>query len=1008
MRSLLNATLSSDILWEFSFVLVGFYLLFHPVLANPTSLAVALGGGLLLLLLRTISPETLQVIGKAWCLFLVYLLASSLWSVSPGITLQSAGLVFLGTILFAMARMNSPESQNRLERIGLLMALIAALMGIYQWLYGFERLVPLLQGLGGEEHEILAAAIHNKRATGPFVTHGALASFLILFIPVGFVTWKTQMGFKKRLFGVVTLILIVGLFTTQSVGACFCLTLAVLVVLLKRRSNTAWAIVAAGALGILALILARGIQSWLLAAFGTRLILWKAALALFENHPLLGSGLGTFGEVYQQAGLPLETGARFTHNLFLQVLIETGLMGLLIFLAVLVDLVRRFKVPTRWEGWGLGTGVLAFLLFSLLDLPFQMPEVIWVFAVMAGRLELRPEGRTQIQRKDAKTRRKNFFEKNSEFVNQCAQLVLLPVFFICGLWPPMRSWNFALLAGALWVLAVFFQQKFDKVPLWVFLGTLFIALRAFVSPSALGTVWFFEIVGILLVFFLIVSCFENSENFLRWFCGLGLFWALKVWWEPFHYAAPGFSNWIHFQYSDVKDWIIFPDPKQVGIFLVPLVFLLWKWLPRWGAVWRILIAALTMLRLKAFGAFFGIGVGFIALIKTRNRIWIGTAALALVLGLLLLRSLDPSPTKWERFEIWGSALKVWERSPMVGVGPGAFAGLYHQVKSPRMSGVSYYLMDAQYSHNEFLEWLTAFGLIGFGFGVFLLMKVWQRVQDPTRRAGLVGLGAASFVDFCLHTPLIALQGVGLLTDGQPQKPRLSFIGGFLALGLAGGLFGSPIFLSGFINRAETQVSQNQLMPADLRGLETAERFNAWDARITASKADYLEKLYLETKDKVWARKSDEAFDRVMDMEKLDGQWRLKNAERLTLRLGVDSAPEFHRKAAKAWDEADKTLPFNAFVNFEKGLFLVKEGSKEEALLEFEAAELKEPNFAAALVNEGLLLKEKGENEKARTVFQKALEVYHKWKYADRIDPLEKQMVGLPPETVEFLSQEAIK
>src|SRR5258708_7441804 len=210
MKSLLNAPLSLDKLWEFSFVLVGVYLFFHPVLANPTSLAVALGGGFLLLLLRPIPPETLNIVGPSWCLFLMYLFLSSLWSVLPGITLQSTGLVFLGTMLYAMARMNSPNAQSRLEVIGLLMAFLAALLGIYQWLYGFERMVPFLQGLGGEEHEILAAAIHNKRATGPFVTHGALASFLILFIPMGFVSWKTQTGFKKRLFGVVTLILIAG------------------------------------------------------------------------------------------------------------------------------------------------------------------------------------------------------------------------------------------------------------------------------------------------------------------------------------------------------------------------------------------------------------------------------------------------------------------------------------------------------------------------------------------------------------------------------------------------------------------------------------------------------------------------------------------------------------------------------------------------------------------------------------------------------------------------------
>ena len=420
------------------------------------------------------------------------------------------------------------------------------------------------------------------------------------------------------------------------------------------------------------------------------------------------------------------------------------------------------------------------------------------------------------------------------------------------------------------------------------------------------------------------------------------------------------------------------------------------------------LAVLTMLRLKSFGAFLVIGAGLLSLMKSRNRLWFGGAALVLVAGLLFLRSLDPSPTKWERLEIWGSAFKVWERSPLVGVGPGVFAGLYHQVKSPRMSGVSHYLMDAQYTHNEFLELLTAFGLMGLGFGLLLLFKAWRKIQDPGWQSAAAGLGAASLFDFCLHTPLIALQGVGLLTTDENKKPKLSYMGGFLTLGLVMGLFVPPIFSGVLKSQAEIHLSQNLFLPSDLRYLEIAEQMNAWDARYVAAKADYLERLYLSTKDPVWAKRSDEAFERVIDLEKVEGQWCLKKAERLTTRLSVDYTPEAHQKVALAWTENYKLLPFNAFGWFEAGLFFMKEGKREEALYYFIRAAQIERYFPAAEVNAGIICREKGQEVNAREFFKDALEVYSQWKDADRIDPLEKQLVYLSPETVEFLKKELAK
>src|SRR5262249_18706116 len=157
-----------------------------------------------------------------------------------------------------------------------------------------------------------------------------------------------------------------------SMGALLCLGLVVLALLAWRKAWKSMAVILL--LGLAAaswIIWQRNAYSWHLAAFTTKQELLGAAWQLFLKHPLLGSGLGSFGEAYQQAGFNLDTGAKYAHNLLLQLLVETGLTGTLLFGIALVSLLSRFKRPSRWEGWGVMAGVFAFGLFSLVDLPFQ-------------------------------------------------------------------------------------------------------------------------------------------------------------------------------------------------------------------------------------------------------------------------------------------------------------------------------------------------------------------------------------------------------------------------------------------------------------------------------------------------------------------------------------------------------------------------------------------------------------------------------------------------------------
>jgi O-antigen ligase len=850
-------------------------------------------------------------------------------------------------------------------------------------------------GLSGEEATIVAAAVHDQRAFGPLATSGSLAALLIFVLPQALVRAWTATGAKKLFFSGAALVLLAGLWATGSVGAWCCLALVLFVLAWKQGlKKEALILLALGAVVVFGVVWGRGFHSWSQASYSMRLELWRSAWALFLQHPFLGSGLGTFKEAYLSAGFDLGTGSFFAHNLFLQLLAETGLVGTILFVLALWSVVRRFKWPALWEGWGVLGGSLAVLFFSFLDLPFQMPELIWIFAGVAGRLEIGPG--------------KGLGTK--AFPIRWLSFGLLAVLVVAGFWPPFRAWNFALLAISLWVLVAYLKGRWERMPFWVVAGVLYFALRAFNSPSAIGTVWFFDIVGSLLVFYLLLGHFTGSGKFLKTFLFLGLAWAGGMW-------------WFSFQDTAMEHWTNFPNPKHLALFLVPLVFLLWASKRTAPSLTALVFALVTMVRLRSYGALAALAAGSLAFLRKRSRVWMVAAVLALVAGVFVLRTLDASPTKWERLGIWSAALRVWERDPWVGEGPGAFEGLYHQVKAPRTSGVSRYLMDARYVHNEYLELLTAFGLIGFLWVLCFILFRRPYGDDPSKRPAVIGLATASFFDFCLHTPLVALEAVGLMDRSSVKKEGTSCSGAFLALGVALGLFGSAAMVPRMLVHAD-ELKNERRYPEAFRIYETAVRLNGWDARVGALRAGFLEDLYLSTKDPTWKRKADEAYEGVLGLERTEGQWKFENARRLTRRFHAGLEDTFE-PIITAWTEVEKAMPFNAFVQVEKGNYYLESSRwkgqvvdrkwpQEVAVESYQKATELEPNFSLAWANLGLArvqraqaLRDRRQMVLAHEELRKALAVHDEWKNAPNIDPLERRLVDLPPATLAAVQKELV-
>jgi O-antigen ligase len=1002
MKSIFSFTLSPDFFWEFSYLCFAVYLLFHPVLAFPQSNAVVLGGGLVLLLFRTISTNSLEKLGIFWVLFLLYNLISAFWSFSPGLTLQSSGFLFLGTLLIVMAQQGTLFSKNRIEIFLLVLAFIGALFGIHQWLFGFDQIARASTGLSGENADIIAAAVHNKRAFGPLVTPGALAALLIFAVPQALVRFWTASGFKRILFGGMTLVLLLALAATGGVGAWVCLAVVLGFLFYQQKTDPrAFFILGLLFLAALGLVWHRGIHSWTLASFSMRVDLWQAAWQLFLQHPLIGWGLGTFGEAYQASGLPLGTGALFAHNLLFQLLVETGLLGTSLAVLAIGSWVVRFKWPSRWEGWGVLGGVLAVFLFSFIDLPLQMAELVWLFAAVAGRLELRSGPAWSLPKISPK----------------CIPIALLVVLAVTGFWPPYRPWNFCLLAVCLWTVFALLEGRIKSIKIWVALGAVYMGLRAFNSPSASGAVWFLELSGLLILFYFMAPKIPQFQKFKMVFAGLGLLWAVKLGWYCWSYAPPLGMDWIKFQLMDVKDWVFYPNPKYLAIFLIPFIFILIPKPIQIGLKTFLLsLSMLIVFRLKSLSALVGLGVVWL---WRERKDWrkLLIAALTVAAVVTAFRFFNSSATKYDRLDIWPSAIKVWMESPVVGVGPGVFAGEYHRVQTPRLEGVNRYLMEARYAENEFLDLLVAFGLVGFIFVLVLAYRLFSKVQKEENRNALIGLGAASFFDFCLHAPLTALLGVGCAVE-EERPAEVSCAGGFLVLGLALGLFGAPVFSPLLKEKADADSTTGRY-PQAFQSWHQAVSLNAWNAELIQGESNFYEQLYGMTKDETWKLKADESMETAMNLEKADGDLVFEKAKRLTDRYMANRSLDSFLAASQSWDAAKKALPLNAYVYFENGLFWQRIAQltrqplwttggcgKVEEICYVQSVRL-EPNFAAAWVNLGICQAKKpkapGEPQNETNLdFKQALKVYDQWKDAPGLSPEEKQMVDLPPDEVTWL------
>jgi len=128
--------------------------------------------------------------------------------------------------------------------------------------------------------------------------------------------------------------------------------------------------------------------------FISRLNLWEATLRMLRDHPIFGSGMFGFRrEIQPYRGGVYEENLIYPHNLVLNTWTETGLLGVVSFLWLMV---AAFRVS--WRGWasgpaawrsiqlGIVLAMIAIVVHGLVDVPYFKNDLaieFWTFLGLA-------------------------------------------------------------------------------------------------------------------------------------------------------------------------------------------------------------------------------------------------------------------------------------------------------------------------------------------------------------------------------------------------------------------------------------------------------------------------------------------------------------------------------------------------------------------------------------------------------------------------------------------------
>jgi O-antigen ligase len=226
-----------------------------------------------------------------------------------------------------------------------------------------SSITPLALGL----YQVLtdAGQHHNaefNRVYGTFPLPNGLAAYIVLIVPILFCALDIWKDLPRRLLLIACIaIAIIVLISTYTRTAWIALAVSFLMLLVTSRRIRPVSLIL-----VLSLVVAGWLLAWptISARFSDlsgpeasrsslvgRMYIWDAAVPVFFRNPLVGQGLGMFAMTIGAVGaqnIPGQASASAiaAHNDYLRILVETGIIGFILYFGTLILL---FK--SAWQLW---------------------------------------------------------------------------------------------------------------------------------------------------------------------------------------------------------------------------------------------------------------------------------------------------------------------------------------------------------------------------------------------------------------------------------------------------------------------------------------------------------------------------------------------------------------------------------------------------------------------------------------------------------------------------------
>lgn len=379
-----NSIFAKPIIWVT--ITIGF----APILPTMIVLALAIASMLSLVLKASIDEkfEFKHYKINGWVLaFIIVIGISSLISISMIESIRIA-LLMIVFVMFYFVVINVITTRKQLKMILYVLAIasaLSAIYGIYQYIYGD---VYSQAWLDSEMFEDIRMRVYST-----LENPNVYGEYLILIIPITIALFWTEKGWKKKLFllgilGITGLALILTFSRGCWLGIIF--SIAILALIIDKRFLF---------LGLVLLLMAPFIlPDTIIQRFTSignmedsstsyRVYIWMGTIAMLKDYWISGVGMGitSFNTVY-----PLYSynniKAPHSHNLYLQVIVEYGIIGFIVLFGILYNYFKMAFISMKAKKdillSGLFTGMIGFLIESLTDHTWYNYRVLFVFWII--------------------------------------------------------------------------------------------------------------------------------------------------------------------------------------------------------------------------------------------------------------------------------------------------------------------------------------------------------------------------------------------------------------------------------------------------------------------------------------------------------------------------------------------------------------------------------------------------------------------------------------------------